>query len=197
MPCIWVNLFVQMAYTLFVVLSQMVGGAWGVIATGLFSSPARMEAWLGRDTDVGWFYEWGRGSGNFTLLGIQLIAVLFVFAWTFVTMGVYFYVLNRFDMLRIDPLEEEVGMDISRHKGSAYDMKDADAKYVEDLSHRRASALNDSSSRRGSRRSKKQSPEVTEKKQVEADEEQPAVPEQPTADDEPAMNVVDPVDKTA
>jgi Amt family ammonium transporter len=175
----------------------MVGGAWGVIATGLFSAPARMEAWLGRDTDVGWFYEWGRGSGNFTLIGIQLIAVLFIFSWTFVVMGVYFWVLNRFDMLRIDPLEEEVGMDISRHKGSAYDLDAVDSKFVEDLSQRRATSLNDSSSRRGSFRSKKQSPVITDKKVV-ADEEQPAAPEQPAADDEPAMNVVDPAsaDKT-
>jgi Amt family ammonium transporter len=165
-----------------------VGGAWGVIATGLFSSPARMEAWLGRDTDVGWFYEWGRGSGNFTLIGIQLIAVLFIFAWTFVVMGCYFWVLNYFNMLRIDPLEEEVGMDISRHKGSAYDMSGLpDMKHVEDLSQRRqAKMLNDSSSsRRGSRKSNK-SPEMTEKKEIVADEEQPA--EQP-ADGEPVANV--------
>lgn len=114
---------------------HMVGGAWGVLATGLFSSPRRVEAWLGRTTDVGWFYEWGRGSGNFTLMGIQIVAVLFVFAWTFVVMGVYFWVL---------------------------------------------ATLTDSSSRRGSRRSKnKGSPETTEKKEIIADEEQPVVPEQP------------------
>ena len=34
---------------------HMFGGAWGVIATGLFSSPQRMQDWLGRDTDVGWY----------------------------------------------------------------------------------------------------------------------------------------------
>ena len=101
---------------------HMVGGAWGVIATGLFSAPDRMETAFGLGQDAGWFYEWGRGSGNFTLLGIQLIAVLFIFGWTGFCMGVYFYILNMFGLLRIDPLEEEVGMDISRHKGSCYDM---------------------------------------------------------------------------
>lgn len=115
-------------------------------------------------------------------------------------MGVYFWVLNFFNMLRIDPLEEECGMDISRHKGPAYDISggNADTKYVEDLSHRRAS-LTDSSSKRGSRRSKKNgSPKQSEKKEIVADEEQPAVPEQPVADDEPASNVEIPVagDKT-
>lgn len=95
---------------------HMVGGAWGVIATGLFTKPSLRDLAFpvddGVEQAVGWFYEWNRGSGDFTLLGIQLLAVLFVFSWTFVVMGIYFYVLNYFAMLRIDPLEEEVGMDI-------------------------------------------------------------------------------------
>ena len=101
---------------------HMVGGAWGVISAGLFTSPERRLAAYGNDTHVGWFYEWARGSGDFTQLGIQLIGVLFIFAWTGTIMGAFFYVLNMLGMFRIDPLEEEVGMDISRHKGSAYDM---------------------------------------------------------------------------
>ena len=41
-------------------------------------------------------------------------------------------------------------MDISRQKGSAYDMSgSAKLDHVEDLSNRRATALGDSSSRRG------------------------------------------------
>jgi hypothetical protein len=67
-------------------------------------------------------YEWARGSGDFTMLGTQLIGVLFVFAWTFVIMGIFFSILKVLGWFRIDPLEEEVGMDISRHKGGAYDM---------------------------------------------------------------------------
>jgi Amt family ammonium transporter len=101
---------------------HMVGGAWGVIATGLFSNPDRMQTAFGLGHHSGWFYELSQGSGDFTLLGIQLISVLFIFGWTSVIMGSFFYVLNMFGLLRIDPLEEEVGMDISRHKGSAYDM---------------------------------------------------------------------------
>lgn len=101
---------------------HMVGGAWGVIATGLFSNEARLDEAFGLTEHIGWFYAWGRGSGDGTLLGIQLISVLFIFSWTFVVMGVFFYTLNMFGLLRIDPLEEEVGMDISRHKGSAYDI---------------------------------------------------------------------------
>jgi Amt family ammonium transporter len=117
---------------------HMVGGAWGVIATGLFSNPDRMETAFGMSQHAGWFYEWGRGSGNFTLLGIQLVSVLFIVGWVGGVMGVYFYVLNMFGLLRIDPLEEEVGMDISRHKGSAYDMDgSANAEKVNELNRSR------------------------------------------------------------
>jgi Amt family ammonium transporter len=121
---------------------HMVGGMWGVIATGLFSNPTRMETAFGMSENAGWFYEWGRGSGNFTLLGIQIISVLFIFGWTGCTMGAYFYVLNLFGLFRIDPLEEEVGMDISRHKGSAYDMDgSANPLKVSELNSSRRSKL--------------------------------------------------------
>ena len=84
---------------------HMVGGAWGVIATGLFTSPTRRLMAFGAASDhVGWFYEWGRGSGDFTLLGIQLLAVLYVIGWTGIMMGFFFSVLHYFDLLRIDPL---------------------------------------------------------------------------------------------
>jgi len=112
---------------------HMVGGAWGVIATGLFSNPDRMEVAFGMSEHSGWFYEWGQGSGDFTLLGIQLIGVLFIFSWTSVTMGIYFYILNFFGLLRISPLEEQVGMDISRHKGSAYSMEGVPTEKIEEL----------------------------------------------------------------
>jgi Amt family ammonium transporter len=122
---------------------HMVGGAWGVIATGLFTSPERLEAAFGMSEHVGWFYSWSRDSGDFTLLGIQLISVLFVFGWTSVLMGTFFYILNMFGLLRIDPLEEEVGMDISRHKGSAYDMDgSAKAEKVNELNTSRRGFLN-------------------------------------------------------
>ena len=107
---------------------HMIGGAWGVIATGLFTSPDRLERAFGMSDHVGWFYSWHRGSGDFTLLGIQLVGVLFIFGWTAVTMGAWFAMLKAMGWLRIDPLEEEAGMDISRHKGPCYDMDGAATK---------------------------------------------------------------------
>ena len=138
---------------------HMGGGAWGVIATGLFTKPELLLAAYNQDTHSGWFYEWGQGSGDFTLLGIQLIGVLFVFGWTFTIMGLYFYALNYMGWLRIDPLEEEVGMDISRHKGSCYDMhtgvaKDDDVKQLETSRNGLLEDRSNSRSRRGSRKAK-------------------------------------------
>lgn len=102
---------------------HMVGGMWGVLSTGLFTSPELLQNAFGQDEHYGWFYAMARDNGDFTLMGIQCIAVLFIFSWTFVMMGVYFVILNWFGWLRIDPLEEEVGMDISYHKGSAYNIE--------------------------------------------------------------------------
>lgn len=111
---------------------HMVGGAWGVISTGLFTSPARLEAAFGLTEHVGWFYSWHRGSGDFTLLGIQLLGVLFILGWTSFCMGIYFKILMTLGLFRIDALEEEAGMDISRHKGPAYDMQGSATKEVVD-----------------------------------------------------------------
>lgn len=104
---------------------HMCGGAWGLVSTGLFSAPDLMEKAYGQSDHVGWFYEWGRGSGNFTLLGIQLIGCLFIIGWTGALMYPFFFVLNMFGSLRVDPAEETAGMDISRHNGPGYNLEDS------------------------------------------------------------------------
>lgn len=100
------------------------------------------------------FYEWGRGSGNFTLIGIQLVAVLFVLGWTACIFGPFCLILKQLNWLRIDPLEEEVGMDISRHKGPAYESEgSASSNAILQLSTRRMEMLNTSNT--GSDKGKK------------------------------------------
>lgn len=117
---------------------HMVGGAWGVISTGLFTTKPRLQEAFGMDEHIGWFYEWGRGSGNFTLLGAQIVSVLFIFGWTAIIMGGFFYILKILGWLRIDPLEEAVGMDISRHKGVAYDIDSPKQELVNQLNDSRS-----------------------------------------------------------
>jgi Amt family ammonium transporter len=114
------------------------GGMWGLLSTGLFSAPRRLESAFGLTKHVGWFYSWGRGSGDFTLLGIQIIAVIWIIGWVVGIMGPYIYFLNWMDMLRVDPLEEEVGGDISRHKGPAYVIEDVSKEKQEELSLHRS-----------------------------------------------------------
>jgi ammonium transporter, Amt family len=116
---------------------HMFGGMWGVIAAGLFSKPELLERAFALEAHVGWFYEWGRGSGDFTMIGTQLVAVAFILGWVGVTTGIFFFVLNFFGMLRVSAEEEEAGMDISRHKGSAYDIKDVSTDVVNQLNSSR------------------------------------------------------------
>jgi Amt family ammonium transporter len=100
---------------------HMVGGTWGMIATGLLSTPTLIANAFGETEHSGWFYEWAEGSGDFTLIGTQLVAVLFVYGWSFVMMGLCFGGLHKLGWFRVDELEEMAGLDVSRHKGSAYD----------------------------------------------------------------------------
>jgi hypothetical protein len=96
------------------------------------------------------FYEWGRGSGNFTLLGCQLVSVLFVLGWAICIFGPFCMVLKALNWLRMDALEEEVGMDISRHKGPAYVSEGAaSASAVAELSEIRSDLIGVSQSMSG------------------------------------------------
>lgn len=113
---------------------HMFGGAWGVLAAGLFSSPRLMAIADYSTASVGWFYTWNAAyKGSFTLMGIQICAVLFVFGWTVCVFTPFCFILKFLNLLRIDPLEEEVGMDLSRHKGSAYSREDSNSEAVAKL----------------------------------------------------------------
>jgi len=101
-------------------------GIWGCIATGLFAEPSRMlKAYgveEGKDLHAGWFYSWGRQSGDANLLLCQFLGILFIIGWCVGVMFPFFFILSNLGMFRVDPLDEEVGLDISHHKGSAYDL---------------------------------------------------------------------------
>ena len=118
---------------------HLANGVWGVIAAGLFSEGSLM-ANAGYNSDhQGWFYEWGSGSGDANLLLAQFVAIVWITAWVVGLMTPFFIVLNKLDMFRIDVLEEEVGLDISHHRGAAYDLSGARKEDVEELMELRAS----------------------------------------------------------
>jgi Amt family ammonium transporter len=95
---------------------HMFSGAWGMIATGLFAHPDRLELTYGSFDNPGVFYSFGGERGaNAVLLVNQICAVLFIAAWCIFTMLPFFVFLNYMGWLRADSLEELVGLDMSYH----------------------------------------------------------------------------------
>ncbi len=95
-----------------VVAVHCLNGIWGTVAVGLFATTAAP----GNDSLTGLFY-----GGGFKLLGIQLLGVLSVVAWTAVTITVTFLLIRAVFGLRVSEEEEIVGLDATEHGlASAY-----------------------------------------------------------------------------
>jgi ammonium transporter, Amt family len=84
-------------------------GIWGTISLGLFG-----KASLGLPR-AGLFY-----GGGFTQLGVQLLGVIAVAGFVFVTMGVIFRLIDRTVGLRVSADEEYRGLDIGEHGIQSY-----------------------------------------------------------------------------
>lgn len=111
-------------------------GIWGILAVGLFAEPSRQAlAYSGNITHVGWFYNTSDGN----LLLNQFIGVCWILGWVTVVMGPFFIALNFLGMFRVDALEEEVGLDISHHRGVAYNLSGPKSEHIEELIEARAS----------------------------------------------------------
>ena len=113
-------------------------GMWGCIATGLFASPRHVAAayatLLDPNPNSGLFYDNGK------LLVCEIFGILFICAWTMGIMLPFFTILRTIGWFRVDPLEEQVGLDISHHKGSAYNIDAPDSELVDALAEKRATA---------------------------------------------------------
>ncbi|KAI2510080.1 ammonium transporter family [Fragilaria crotonensis] len=107
-------------------------GAWGLIAVGFFANPANTLNAYSKEIP-GVFY----GGGD--LLLNQIVAVCWIFGWVAATMTPFFVVLKMAGMFRVDALEEDVGLDISHHRGAGYDMSVPDPETVEKLMEVRSS----------------------------------------------------------
>ena len=96
---------------------------WGIIAAGLFSRKDLMAiaAYGNPGGRQGWFFSWPTGS-DANLLLCQFCAVLWIVGWVVGIMLPFFMVLSAAGMFRVDPLEEEVGLDISHHRGPGYEL---------------------------------------------------------------------------
>ena len=83
--------------------------SWGMIATGLFATVAVNEA-----GGNGLFY------GNPKQLAVQALAWVVTMIFAFVVTYVLAKILDMSIGLRVTPMEEEVGLDISAHGERAY-----------------------------------------------------------------------------
>jgi Amt family ammonium transporter len=84
-------------------------GVWGALAVGLFATPIA----VGEDViseATGLFY-----GGGFKLLGIQALGVVTIAAWTFVTVGLTFFIIDKFKGLRASKEDEIAGLDSTEH----------------------------------------------------------------------------------
>jgi len=91
-------------------------GMWGVIASGLFATKEfTMEVYGKSPDDYGALF-----GGGGKQLGIQIVAVLAIFAWVAATAGGLFFALKSLKMLRVSAEDEDQGLDTSHHGGEAY-----------------------------------------------------------------------------
>ena len=81
-------------------------GIWGTIAVGLFATTSAP----GNDSFTGLFY-----GGGFHLLGLQLLGILSVAAWTAITITITFLVIRATVGLRVTEEEEIIGLDPTEH----------------------------------------------------------------------------------
>jgi len=85
-------------------------GIWGTLAVGLFANPIVLDG-AGEPTGIaGLFY-----GGGFSQLGVQVLGVLAIAAWTTVTMLIVFKVIKKVNGLRASREDEIMGLDISEH----------------------------------------------------------------------------------
>ena len=87
-----------------------VGGIWGALATGLFADPLINSA--GR----GLFY------GNPGQMWIQFLTIITVAAYSFIMSYIIFKVIDKVMGLRVDKEAESMGLDITQHEESGYNL---------------------------------------------------------------------------
>ncbi|WP_322797211.1 ammonium transporter [Tepidiforma sp.] len=93
-----------------------IGGLWGVIAVGLFSSEAGLEqAGYSDPSKYGLLL-----GGGFDQLAAQLVGAGAIIAWVVVTAGILFLGIKYTIGMRVPPEEEEKGLDLLEHGLDSY-----------------------------------------------------------------------------
>ena len=88
-----------------------VGGIWGGIATGLFATSSVNGIVSKEAASEGLFY-----SGDFALLGVQIVAILACFVLSAITSFVILKVISFFSPLRVEEVQQVNGLYKSLHR---------------------------------------------------------------------------------
>lgn len=94
-------------------------GAWGLLFVGLFANHDLVKEVYGRASVAYTPHGLLLGGGGH-LLAAQIIEILVIAGWVTATMFPLFFLLHKFNLLRISPDDELNGMDLTRHGGYAY-----------------------------------------------------------------------------
>jgi len=86
-----------------------IGGIWGALATGLFAQKAINEA-----GNNGLFF------GNPKQFLIQALGVGATLLYALILTTVIYFILDKLIGMRVEPEDEDVGLDLSQHSESAY-----------------------------------------------------------------------------
>jgi Amt family ammonium transporter len=89
-----------------------VGGAWGLLATGLFATTSPIN---GAEESAGLFY-----GGGLSLLGNQAMGLLAIAVFVTISAGALFTGLKSAGLLRVSEEDERAGLDMSEHGAPGY-----------------------------------------------------------------------------
>lgn len=82
-------------------------GAWGLLASGFFATENNVISVYGYANDWGVFY-----GGKGYQLGLQVLGIVMIAVWTCTLNGVLFFVLKKFNSLRVSEEAENQGLDV-------------------------------------------------------------------------------------
>lgn len=92
-------------------------GFFGLFCGGLFGTRTNTDAAYSSDQPCGAFFGCGGQQ-----LGVNLLGGVMIMLWVCGTCSILFGVMRLAGILRISQEEEEIGLDISHHGGSAYEI---------------------------------------------------------------------------
>lgn len=93
-------------------------GMWGVFVVGIIATEKYVQQVYGLDDRGNYYGLFYGGGGN--LLACQLIGIIAISAWTLGLLGPFFFAMNKIGLLRCSAEVEQIGLDVSKHGGSAY-----------------------------------------------------------------------------